>query len=566
MKATIKNKLIMKNSIKTTVLLFSLLCGFSLNAQVNDPNVIIVVSPYQPTISDANKLNSQPVFTDTTFTIPKLEYQTLTRKYKTSFAAEPIKAARVGEATLTKLYKFLVKAGFGNYTMPYGEFFVNNTYSRTYSVGAYLKHLSAGGKQKPWAYRGNSENIIKFYGKKIFKQHIMGGSIAYNRNVYHYYGFKPDDFPIQPLDKDMYKQRFNLISAAINFGSMNPPDAIKLNYNFDLKYYYLNDYFKTSENNIDFAADVNKDLHLFKFTSSQILGINARVNYFFDQDTGLSYNAGIITLKPYLKTTFKGFAFNLGLDVSVEVASLSKMHFYPLADVQFNVVKNVLIVFAGFKGNLEQKSFHSITTENPFIESGTLLTATNHTFDIYGGLKSNISRTLNFSASASYSGIKDIPLYVNDTNLIFRNKFMVLYDNAKLFHVTGEFAFQKDEKYKLLIGGNFYNYKMSNELKAWHKPIFDAYIDFYYNISNKFIISSSITGRSNVFAKTFEGVNVVKKTLNGYADISLGFEYRYSKILSAFLNINNLTAIKYYKWNNYPSYGFNLMGGVTYAF
>jgi hypothetical protein len=572
MKAPIKNKLIMKTSITTGILLFSLLYTFSIQAQVKDYNEnVTVIAPFQPTISDANKLNSQPVFTDTTIIIPKLEYLTLTRKYKTSFAAEPIKAARVGEATLTKLYKFLLKAGFGNYTMPYGEFFVNNTYSRSYSVGAYLKHLSASGKLKGWAYPGNSENIVKFYGKKIFKKHIMGGSMAYNRNVYHYYGFKPDDFIndtlfIIPTDRNTYKQRFNLISANINFNTMNPPDATKLNYGFILNYYYLNDYFKTAENNIDFTADVNKDLHLFKFTGSQILGITAQVNYFFGQDTALTYNAGIVKLYPYIKTTFKGFAFNLGLDISTEVDSLTKLHFYPVADVQFNVVKNILIVFAGIKGNLEQNSFHSLATENPFVESKTQLYASSKVYDIYGGIKSNISRTLNFSASASYSNIKNMPLFVTDTMLYFKNKFMVIYDNAKLLRVTGEFAFQKDEKYKLLIGGNFYNYKMSAELKAWHKPIFDAYIDFYYNISNKFIISSSITGRSNVYAKSYEGVNVVKKTLNGYADISLGFEYRYSKILSAFLNINNLTSIKYYKWNNYPSYGFNLMGGVTYAF
>jgi hypothetical protein len=567
MKATIKTKLIMKISITTGVLLFSLLFNITLRAQVKDHNEnVTVIAPFQPTISDANKLNSQPVFTDTTFTVPKLEYLTLTRKYKTSFAAEPIKAARVGEATLTKLYKFLVKAGFGNYTMPYGEFFVNNTYSRTYSVGAYLKHLSASGKIKGWAYPGNSENIIKFYGKKIFKQHIMGGSIAYNRNAYHYYGFKPDDFLLQPLERNLYKQRFNQISAAVDFKTMNPPDKQKLNYEFGLKYYYLNDYYKTSENNIDFTADINKDLHLFKFTSSQVLGINVRVTYFNGQDTNLTSNASIVTLNPYIKTTFKGFAFNVGLDISSEFNEDSKMHFYPIADVQFDAVKDILIIFGGIKGHLEQNSFHSLTSENPFIVSKTQLSTSSHAYDIFGGIKSNISRTLNFSASVSYASIKNMPLFVNDNTLYFKNKFMVIYDNAKLLRVTGEFAFQKEEKYKLLIGGNFNNYKMTSELKAWHKPVFDAYIDFYYNIGNKFIVSSSITGRSNVYAKSIEDGNIVKKSLNGYADISLGVEYRYSKILSAFLNINNLTSIKYYKWNNYPSYGFNLMAGVTYAF
>jgi hypothetical protein len=567
MKALIKNKLIMKTLTATCVLLFSFLSTLTLQAQIKDHNEnVTVIAPFKPTISDANKLNSQPIFSDTTFTVPKLEYLTLTRKYKTSFAAEPIKAARVGEATLIKLYKFLLKAGFGNYTMPYGEFFVNNTYSRTYSVGAYLKHLSSSGKIKGWAYPGNSENIVKFYGKKIFKQHIMGGNIAYNRNVYHYYGFKPDDFLIQPLERNLYKQRFNMISAGIDFKTMNPPEKLKLNYAFDFKYFYLSDYYKTSENNIDFKADINKDLHLFKFTSSQVLGINVRVNYFNGQDTNLTSNASIVTLNPYIKTTFKGFAFNVGLDISTEFNEDSKLHFYPIADVQFNAVKDILIIFGGIKGNLEQNSFHSLTAENPFIESKNQLSTTSHAYDLYGGIKSNISRTLNFSASVSYSNIKNMPLYVNDTSLYFDNKFMVIYDNAKLLRVTGEFAFQKEEKYKLLIGGNFSNYKMTTELKAWHKPIFDAYIDFYYNISNKFIVSSSITGRSNVYYKSYEGVNVVKKSLSGYADISLGCEYRYSKILSAFLNINNLTSIKYYKWNNYPSYGFNLMGGVTYAF
>lgn len=527
---------------------------------------VTVVGSYQPTISDAFKLNSQPEFTDTVLNIPKLTYKTLTRKYPSFYIAEPIKPAKVGETSLAKLYRFLVKAGFGNYTMPFGEFHAMSTYSRNFSVGGYLKHQSYSGKLIGWAYPGNSENIAKFYGKKLFKHHQLDGNIAYKRNVYHYYGFKPDEFPIQPLERDLYKQRFNLVSASFNFSTMNPPDSKKLYYGFGLKYYYLNDYFKTAENNIDFHFDIHKDLKLFKFTSSQLLGISARVNYFFGQDTNLTYNAGIVTLNPYIKTSFKGFLFNIGLDVSAEIDSVSRLHFYPLADVQLNVVKNILIVFAGIKGNLEENSYFSLSNENPFIISKTQLYPSSTVYNIYGGIKSNISRTLNFSASASYANIKDMPLFVNDTLVVFRNKFQVIYDNAKLLKVSGEFTFQKDEKYKLILGGNFYNYKMKNELKAWHKPIFDAYIDFVYNIQNKFIISSSIIGRSNTFAKTYDAGQVVKKTLKGYADINLGFEYRYSKILSAFIKINNLTSIKYYKWNNYPSYGFNMMAGVTYAF
>jgi len=563
--------------MKTTIMkpfLFSLaiflLIGcacFRLSAQVKTyTENVTIVSNFVPTLSDANKLNAQPVIADTNVTISPLNYTFLTRKYKTAYASEPIKPARVGEQKFTKLYKFLLKAGFGNYTMPYGEFYANNTYSRSFSIGAHLKHLSSSGKLKSWAYPGNSENAVDFYGKKFFKTSVIGGTIDYKRNVYHYYGFKPDEFLIQPTDKNVYKQRFNLINADVYFNSTHHPDSLKLNYSVDLKYYYLNDYYNTTENAIALTGDINKDLHLFKFTSSQVLGIFARVNYCFAQDTNLNYNAGIITLKPYLKTTFKGFNFNLGLDISTSADSNAKMHFYPDVDVQFNIVKNILIVFAGIDGHLTQNSFLSFTTENPYVESKTLLSYTSNPYNIYGGIKSNISRSLNFSAAVSYSNLKNMPLYVNDTNMVFRNKFAVIYDDAKLLNIKGELAYQKDEKFKLLVGGNFYNYKMATEQKAWQKPVFDAYIDFFYNIHDKFIISSSLIGRSNIYAKTFDGTSIVAKNVKGFADISLGLEYRYSKILSAFLNLNNITSIKYYTWYNYPSYGFNLMGGVTYAF
>ena len=186
MKPTKMKTIIMKTSIVCSIILCAVVCTNKVAAQIKPYNEnVTVIGNFQPSLSDANKLNTQPVISDTTVTIPALNYNVLTRKYKTSYVTEPIKAARVGEASLTKLYKFLAKVGFGNYTMPYGEFYANNTYSKTFSIGAHLKHLSSSGKLKSYAYPGNSENLIDFYGKKTNKKNVVGGSIAYKRNVYH---------------------------------------------------------------------------------------------------------------------------------------------------------------------------------------------------------------------------------------------------------------------------------------------------------------------------------------------------------------------------------------------
>jgi outer membrane receptor protein involved in Fe transport len=53
--------------------------------------------------------------------------------------------------------------------------------------------------------------------------------------------------------------------------------------------------------------------------------------------------------------------------------------------------------------------------------------------------------------------------------------------------------------------------------------------------------------------------------LQGIADINLGLEYRYNKILSGFLRLNNIGNTRYYKWNNYPVQGFSVMAGFTYS-
>ncbi|MFN6038885.1 MAG: hypothetical protein ACK452_10500, partial [Bacteroidota bacterium] len=54
------------------------------------------------------------------------------------------------------------------------------------------------------------------------------------------------------------------------------------------------------------------------------------------------------------------------------------------------------------------------------------------------------------------------------------------------------------------------------------------------------------------------------KNLTGIADINIGAEYRYSKFLSAFINLNNLGNFRYYRWENYPTQRFNFMVGFSF--
>ena len=52
--------------------------------------------------------------------------------------------------------------------------------------------------------------------------------------------------------------------------------------------------------------------------------------------------------------------------------------------------------------------------------------------------------------------------------------------------------------------------------------------------------------------------------LKGIADINIGAEYRYTKMLSFFANFNNIGNFSYYRWDKYPTQRFNFMVGLTF--
>lgn len=66
--------------------------------------------------------------------------------------------------------------------------------------------------------------------------------------------------------------------------------------------------------------------------------------------------------------------------------------------------------------------------------------------------------------------------------------------------------------------------------------------------------------------QTFAEVTPSTKDLKGFLDLYFGAEYRYTKRLSLFFDVSNLSASKYERWFGYPVQRTLIMGGATYAF
>ena len=59
---------------------------------------------------------------------------------------------------------------------------------------------------------------------------------------------------------------------------------------------------------------------------------------------------------------------------------------------------------------------------------------------------------------------------------------------------------------------------------------------------------------------------IYQLAMPGYFDVNLTTNYRYNDRLGAWLTLANLANTKYSVWGGHPVQGFQVLGGVQYAF
>lgn len=164
-------------------------------------------------------------------------------------------------------------------------------------------------------------------------------------------------------------------------------------------------------------------------------------------------------------------------------------------------------------------------------------------------------------------------LFENDRTDLLKNKFNVIYDDAELLTVTGQVSYQEREKLRLILRGEYFNYTMKNELRAWYQPQLKLSLGANYNLKDKIVVKADLFYLDEQYAKLviedetgLTADRVEAEKLKGLFDANIGIEYRYTKKLGFFLNFNNVASVRYYRYQNYPTQKFCVMAGLSYSF
>ncbi|MAY85077.1 MAG: hypothetical protein CMP59_13185 [Flavobacteriales bacterium] len=526
-----------------------------------------VVKDYQPVLIDADKIKQRAEIDDTLKLNTKLEYKLIDRRYPVSFQPEPIEAARIKGEPLVKLYNGYARVGVGNALTPFAELYYNSLRSRKYAAGGHIKFLN---QNEINDLKGSnfSQGSAQFYGKRFWKRNTLSTELNYGFRNFSYYGFY--ELPgivgdeLGESDLEQSYQRFQLSTELAS----TKQDSFNIRHRVQLDYSLISNESSMQENYFRAKANFSQ----FKNAELYQLDVSADYNKY---DT-LSEN-GIFALKPSITSFGNRFRIQAGLGVYMNASDEenASFHFYPLAEVSYDVLEDVLTPYAGVKGEIQRNNYFGFTQQNPFLAEQQFIANSNQLYNLFLGLRGAFTKEISYNLYASRIETEDAPFFLKAPagDLLLAHQFFIAYDELTENKLRAEVSYHS-EKVKVFLNAEYTDFETKDLERAWHRPELTASLNTQYNLYDKLILGLDIIYWSEQYAPKYDQVpnsNPVQleqsvETLDAIFDLNLSFEYRYTKRLSAFIKFNNITGLNYEKYQDYPVQGFNVWGGLTYSF
>ena len=561
----------------------------SVVAQENLNQKLTLVRPYEPSVNDAQKISSLPSLKDSFSIKPAFAYSIRSRRIDTRFDVSPIAPAKLQPLPQPRLYYGYLKVGVGTIPNALGEVAINTVRNRDYAAGAFFKYDGAGGKVKlgndQKVFAGSNDLSAKIFAQKFLYHSVLYGELGASGQTIHNYGYdtqavnKSDEHIDTSLIKGDIRKNYIFADANIGIRSSHFKTE-QLNYDVKLSYksafnkledvytphYNESDvdpnskgFVRYSENAVNFKAQLDNNMfggnvNLDVFNRSSAFD-SLRHNFAFDINPWFMLDNDSVRLQVGMR-----LAFWKQDEDNVRPMIFPKMEF------QFTLLKDIFIPFVGIDGYLTPNTYRDIVTENPFITPGLTVPISRTKWLIYAGLKGTLTSKLSYYLRANFITTEKECFFVNDTSYSrIQNYFNVVTDDLNTFNFKGELYFNPVESLDFGLKANFFSYQPSKIKYAWHKPEYTIEFLAKYNLRNKVIVNFDVMSIGKRYAKAFYDPEKEFYILKDVVSFNLGAEYRYTKSLSFFLKLNNISGAKYERWNFYPSHRFNLMGGFTYS-
>lgn len=518
---------------------------------------IKVVRSYEAVLADALKLSPVPQLPTVQGERRELIYTGINRMAPTAVELAPLSPLRAMSEPPAEIGAGYLRLGGGNYNTPLADLRYTSKRDPNFEYGVMARHFSSSGNIKVDTSRFDhaalSDNSLGVHGKRYLQKVYLHSAFQYDRQVRHFYGLqRPVEIP-----RDSIRQVFNRFGGNLGIKS-HVVEADQVDYAANFSFYSLNDRVGQRENNLRLDGSL-----LIRNNANRLTFDFAIDHTAFEKLSGLSTARTLVYFQPRFNLQKSKLALNAGLNLAMEASGgISQFRIYPHVDATYLINDVYAIAYAGITGNTERVSYDDQVQINPFIGVNPDIRNLNNRIQIYGGLKGSLDELTSYNLMVNYQRLEQALFYLNDTSDFSR--LMPVYDSAaNVFNVRLALERKFSDQYAMHARFDWKNYGLSNLAVPFLQPTLALHIGGSYSLQSKL--------RLRTEAVVFNGVPYldaagVQQSLKGVFDLNVGASYTYNKYFDFFINFNNVTSARYFRWFSYPTYGFNVLGGLTLRF
>ena len=562
-------------------------------AQVKDDSigseVVNIVKPYTPTISDAFKVKETPLIEDEDNVQKEvIEYNIFSFPVASTFTPAKGKAAGLDKAEKVKLYNNYATLGFGNYPTINAELFITENLSRNTYIGGMLRHLSSQGGIKDVVlddkYYNTSLDVT--YGARE-RNMSWNVDLGVKNQVYNWYGLptKKIFFDQTTIDGIDAMQTYNTIALG---GKLHFKKSLFSGASMMFKRF--SDALGSGENRFFVKPSINVEVLDQKVKADFVIDY---VGGTFEKDftnTGeIKYSNVLFGTKPSVLYQKDDLSVQIGAGIFYTTAKIngvsdSKLFVYPNIKASYKVVGDILVAYAGAEGGLNQNSYADFVDQNTFVSPTLYVSPTDNKYDLYVGMKGKLANAVAFNVRGSLNNEDNKALFVSNQYVLGNtntegytngNSFNVVYDNVKTISFFGELKADFSKSVTFGINGTYNNFTSDVQAEAWNLPQLKVGTTLDFDITEKWYAGTNIffVGERKDLVTVQDDLTInpgtftsQEVTLDSYFDLNAHIGYKYNARLTAFLKGNNLANQQYNRWANFPVQGIQVMLGANYKF
>ena len=518
---------------------------------------VTIVSAFKPILISPTKINfaatSLPVDTIKNIKPYNIPSQNLQYAYQ-SVSLNPL-SLQTGNIEMQPSNGNVVKAGYGNLKAVFFDAmmcFENKVPSTL--INAYANYYSATGKRENQQYAqfkmGGTVNYFMDNAE-------VYGSLGINANRHLLYGYDNELFSYDKNQVQHYTRAFHLTAGYRN----TTANKLGLSYNPNLKATFFSLRDTVAENT--FVLDVPVK---FRINEKMLFDVSFQADITryktknFSNNVSLSNN--LTSINPSFSYRHPRFmAKASGAFVNNNGSSV----FLPGLYVEIPLKEKFLTVNGGWENLYIKNTFMNLNAANPYLLAvDNQLNTLKQEF--YAGINTTLGKFIMINAKASVIKYKDFQFFRNDTTAETSAQFFKLYseDNLNHFRLNGDITYKVREQFSFTGGVTFnaFSGNKQNE-KVWNMLPMEVNASMVWRPKNKL----TLKGEMYLFASSpYLMRGGISGSTKGGTDLSLGGEYKFTKMIGAFVQLNNIFGESYQRWHQYPVFGFNAFGGVVVRF